>query len=172
MLQAIGALVSVPGASNTVLDASVPCATSATVALLGQEPKQLCSKSTAELLAKRAYARAAELSAPGEPFIGVACTASLRTVISSRPQCCEHKLGILSNCDPHGLPSQTCITVLSMPAGHREAAQVHRRTRCRAEQHIPTIRNVEFLEKKIKLRSSELFARQPANGRMHWAFSR
>lgn len=79
-MQAIGALVSVPGASNTVLDARVPYANSATVDLLGSEPESMCSRTTAELLAKRAYERAAQLSSPGEPIIGIACTASLRTV--------------------------------------------------------------------------------------------
>lgn len=81
--QAIGALVSAPGASNTVLDASVPYAASATRDLLGglgHEPDSLCSEYTAGRLAKRAYGRAAELSTPGEPIIGLACTASLRTV--------------------------------------------------------------------------------------------
>jgi nicotinamide mononucleotide (NMN) deamidase PncC len=83
--QAIGAMVSVPGASNTVLDASVPYAASATRDLLGglgHEPKSLCSEETAGKLAKRAYCRAAELSVPGEPIIGVACTAALKTVCS------------------------------------------------------------------------------------------
>lgn len=81
--QAIGALASAPGASNTVLDASVPYAASATMDLLGglgHEPASLCSIETVGKLAKRAYVRAAELSAPGHIIIGLACTASLRTV--------------------------------------------------------------------------------------------
>ena len=90
--QAIGALVSIPGASKTVLDASVPYAASATVDLLGglgHEPTSLCCTETVGKLAKRAYVRAAELSTPGEPIIGLACTASLRTV-------CTHPWSIKS----------------------------------------------------------------------------
>lgn len=49
---------------------------------LGHEPESLCSQDTAGRLAKRAYGRAAELSTPGEPIIGLACTASLTTVRS------------------------------------------------------------------------------------------
>jgi hypothetical protein len=76
-------MASTPGASNTVLDASVPYSASATRDLLGglgNEPESFCSKETAGKLAKRAYCRAAELSAPGEPIIGLACTAALKTV--------------------------------------------------------------------------------------------
>jgi hypothetical protein len=81
-LQAISDLLTVPGASGTVLEALVPYATEATTALLGERPKSICSAETAALLAKRAYQRAAELTGPDDgPVIGIGCTAALCTVL-------------------------------------------------------------------------------------------
>lgn len=83
-LQAISKMLEVPGASATVLEARVPYATQATQELLGQKVASFCSQETAVLLAKRAYERAAELTSPGTPILGLSCTAALSTV---RPAC-------------------------------------------------------------------------------------
>lgn len=79
-LQAISDMLTVAGASATVLEARVPYATDATQELLGQKVPSFCSQECAVLLAKKAYQRAAQLSSPGTPILGLSCTAALRTV--------------------------------------------------------------------------------------------
>ena len=75
---AIGDLLAVPGASRTVLEASVPYSADALVDYLGFEPDQSCSEATARALAMVAFERARRLS-PDDPYrlMGVGCTASL-----------------------------------------------------------------------------------------------
>lgn len=70
-----------PGASRTVLEAQVPYAASALADLLGRDPEQACSESTARAMAMAAFQRARSL-APlenQERLFGLACTASLAT---------------------------------------------------------------------------------------------
>jgi len=70
-------VLSTPGASSTVLEATVPYATSALYELLGREPEQACSPTTARQLAMAAFERAQHL---GEgTLFGFGCTASLAT---------------------------------------------------------------------------------------------
>jgi hypothetical protein len=79
--QAISDMLTVPGASATVLEARVPYAASALALLLGCAPERCSSEETATRLAQAAYRRAAALTLPGEgPLLGVSCTAALRTV--------------------------------------------------------------------------------------------
>ncbi|KXZ52323.1 hypothetical protein GPECTOR_10g955 [Gonium pectorale] len=73
-------LLSVPGASTTVLEASVPYARDSLVDVLGKEPEQYCSAATAAALAEAAYRRAANLCAFGSSFVGVGATCALATV--------------------------------------------------------------------------------------------
>jgi len=68
-------LLSVPGASATVLEASVPYASQALTEYLGAAPEQWCSAGTARRLAMQAFSRARALG--GE--FGFAVTASLAT---------------------------------------------------------------------------------------------
>ena len=84
---AIAALLAVPGASRTVLDALVPYHEPSLVDFLGYRPEQFCSADTAQAMARRARERA-EWLAPGEVVGGVACTASLAT---DRPKRGEHR---------------------------------------------------------------------------------
>jgi hypothetical protein len=84
---AVGWLLSVPGGSRTVLEAVVPYAESALCDYLGRRPESFCSSATACLLAARAHGRARRL-APGEPAVGLGCTASLA---SDRPKRGEHR---------------------------------------------------------------------------------
>lgn len=79
-MQAISDMLIVPGASATVLEARVPYATDATQELLGQKVASLCSQECAVLLARKAFQRAAHLTSPGTPILGLSCTAALRTV--------------------------------------------------------------------------------------------
>ncbi|XP_057995962.1 uncharacterized protein LOC110651460 [Hevea brasiliensis] len=75
--QALGWLISVPGATNTVLEAAVPYSRMSMVQLLGKIPTHYCSQQTAEEMALLAYNRALKLSSPGCPVLGVGFTGSL-----------------------------------------------------------------------------------------------
>ena len=77
-------LLSVPGASATVLEASVPYASQALSDYLGGEPEQWCSALTARRLAMQAFSRARGLDGD----FGFAITASLAT---NRPKRGDHR---------------------------------------------------------------------------------
>ena len=70
-------ILNTPGASATVLEASVPYANDALSDLLGRAPDQACSATTARQLAMAAYERA-QMLRQGQLF-GFGCTASLAT---------------------------------------------------------------------------------------------
>lgn len=72
-------LMSVPGASRTVLEVVIPYSDQALQELVG-EAGNAVSIDTAQALAETAYARACELR-PGvsTPVVGIACTAALVT---------------------------------------------------------------------------------------------
>jgi nicotinamide mononucleotide (NMN) deamidase PncC/nicotinic acid mononucleotide adenylyltransferase len=70
-------ILNTPGASATVLEASVPYASDALSELLGRTPEQACSATTARQLAMAAYQRA-QMLRQGQLF-GFGCTASLAT---------------------------------------------------------------------------------------------
>jgi nicotinamide mononucleotide (NMN) deamidase PncC len=78
-------LLGEPGASATVLEATVPYASAALRALLGATPEQACSEATARAMAMAAFQRALALTslepdaAGAETLFGFACTASLAT---------------------------------------------------------------------------------------------
>src|SRR4051794_18544612 len=84
---AAAALLTVPGASRTVLEVLVHYAGRSLVEFLGRAPEQFCSPDTARALARRAWQRASWL-APGEEVAGVGCTAGLAT---DRPKRGEHR---------------------------------------------------------------------------------
>ena len=86
--QAIDAILSVAGASGTVLDIQVPYASSAVVNYLGEEPRQFVSAEAALALARAAYFRAVELREEDVPVVGVACTA---TIATNRPKRGDHR---------------------------------------------------------------------------------
>ncbi|GLT43508.1 hypothetical protein SLA2020_174500 [Shorea laevis] len=85
---ALSWLISVPGASNTVLEAVVPYSTMSTIQLLGKIPAQYCSQQTAKEMALLAYNRALKLSRPGHPVLGVGFNGSLAT---TRPKLGDHR---------------------------------------------------------------------------------
>lgn len=86
--QALGLLMSVPGASNTVLECLVPYSRMSMIQLLGKVPNQFGSRQTAEDMALLAYNRALKISKPGSPVLGVGFTGSLAT---SRPKLGDHR---------------------------------------------------------------------------------
>ena len=85
--RAISSLVSVAGASRTILSAVVPYATGALVEWLGGKPDEYCSAWTARAMAMSGYLKAQQL-APDAQVCGVACTASLA---SDRPKHGPHR---------------------------------------------------------------------------------
>ncbi|KAG8652218.1 hypothetical protein MANES_06G064900v8 [Manihot esculenta] len=86
--QALGLLMSVPGATNTVLEAVVPYSRMSMIQLLGKIPTHYCSRQTAEEMALLAYNRALKLSSPGSPVLGVGFTGSLA---STRAKLGDHR---------------------------------------------------------------------------------
>ncbi|PAN29057.1 hypothetical protein PAHAL_5G197600 [Panicum hallii] len=86
--QALGWLLSVPGASSTVLEVVVPYTRASMAQLLGKMPLQFTSKQAAEDMALAAYNRALKLSGPGLQVMGVGFTGSLA---SSRPKHGDHR---------------------------------------------------------------------------------
>ena len=75
---AIGELLAVPGASNTLLSAVIPYSDNAMLDFLGYLPVQACSAATARQLAMRAWQQARSLSDSDNVF-GLACTAAFST---------------------------------------------------------------------------------------------
>ena len=86
--QAISALLTVPGASRSVLAATVPYAPEALTEWLGARPEEFCSSWTARAMAMAAFLKAREYD-PAGPTCGIACTASLA---SDRPKRGAHRL--------------------------------------------------------------------------------
>jgi len=90
---AISALLAVPGASQTVLEAVVPYSSQALVDFLRCTPEQFCSSYAARQMAMAAFRRAETLRAadPGDvrPIVGIGCTASLA---SDRPKRGAHRV--------------------------------------------------------------------------------
>jgi len=73
-------LLLVPGASRTVLEATVPYSTPALAQLVGGAPTQAVSAATAAAMAQACLRRASVLAAADAgPLLGVGCTAALAT---------------------------------------------------------------------------------------------
>ncbi|GMH01919.1 hypothetical protein Nepgr_003758 [Nepenthes gracilis] len=87
----LGWLTSVPGASNTLLEAVVPYSRMSSIQLLGKIPTHFTSQQTAEEMALLAYNRALKLSRPGAPVLGVGFTGSLAT---TRPKLGDHRFHV------------------------------------------------------------------------------
>lgn len=71
-------LLSVPGASATILDAQIPYSYEALTQLLGTKPERACSDVTARRLAMKAFLNAQKLR-PADRIFGLGVTASLST---------------------------------------------------------------------------------------------
>ena len=83
-------LLKTPGASATVLEATVPYAASALADLLKQMPEQAASETTARAMSVVAFERAKALSDSPEHLFGLGCTASLATNRRKRGQLRAH----------------------------------------------------------------------------------
>ena len=82
-VSALAELLSVPGASNTVLSAFVPYHADELSQFIGGIPDQSCSSKTARALAMAAFQRARSLETE-EPVFGLGCTAALATTRERR----------------------------------------------------------------------------------------
>ena len=78
-MQALTWLLTVPGASRTVLESRIPYAQSALQDVLQQGTSSYASVSTADSMAQAAYQQAARLSKFGSTIVGVGCTCALMT---------------------------------------------------------------------------------------------
>jgi nicotinamide mononucleotide (NMN) deamidase PncC len=88
----ISALLQVPGASASVLEAIVPYASTALADWLGGTPDHYCSERTARAMAMAAFERARRLSkAAPHTLLGIGATASLA---STRPKRGAHRIHI------------------------------------------------------------------------------
>ncbi|EFN55865.1 hypothetical protein CHLNCDRAFT_31015 [Chlorella variabilis] len=86
--QAVGWLLSVPGASRTVLDMRIPYSRASLTDVLGAPPQVYACPETAQAMARAAYRQAAKLSSFGTDIVGVGCTCALATDREKRG---EHK---------------------------------------------------------------------------------
>ncbi|KAI0491629.1 hypothetical protein KFK09_025889 [Dendrobium nobile] len=86
--QALGWLMSVPGASNTILEVLIPYSKTSMIQLLGKIPLQYSSQETVEEMAILAYNRALKLSRPGLTVVGVGFTG---TLASARTKFGDHR---------------------------------------------------------------------------------
>ena len=77
--QAITWLLTVPGASRTVLETLVPYSERSLERFLGERPRGIAYSETAETMARRAYRRAVELADANVPVVGIGCTAAIAT---------------------------------------------------------------------------------------------
>jgi nicotinamide mononucleotide (NMN) deamidase PncC len=112
--QAISTLLSVPGASRSVLEAIVPYSAEALARWLGARPEQFCSSRTARAMAVAAYQRARLLDAAAARPVGVGCTASLA---SDRPKRGPHRAYVaLQTAD------STAVFSLELTKGRRDRA--------------------------------------------------
>ena len=76
-------LLSVPGASNTILEIVIPYGYRAMENYLGWLPAKNVAQKTGECLAAAAYLRARDFSEAGEAVLGLSCTAG---IITNRPK--------------------------------------------------------------------------------------
>lgn len=77
--QAVAHLLSVAGASRTLLEAVIPYSKPSFNQFIGQTPEKYVTRTTACLLAGNAYQRARQLQSSNQPCLGIACTATIST---------------------------------------------------------------------------------------------
>ena len=77
--QSINWLLSVPGASKTVIEAHIPYANESLNHYIGEIPEQYVSESTAILMAKSAYFNGVKFHNDFSDVIGVSCTGAIST---------------------------------------------------------------------------------------------
>ena len=114
--RAIGWILSVAGASRTVLDIQVPYASSAMIEYIGAETDQFVSESTSRALAGSAYRRAIRLREGDMQVAGLSCTA---TIATDRPKRGEHRCHV-STYDSTGWDTATLTLTKGLRARDEE----------------------------------------------------
>lgn len=109
--QVVGWLTSMPGASNTLIEAVVPYSRMSMIQLLGKVPNQFASLKTAEDMALVAYNRALKFSRPGCPAMGVGFTGSLAT---THPKHGEHRFHLSTRTS-----DRLCLSTVTLSKGLR-----------------------------------------------------
>lgn len=119
--EAISSLLTVPGASQSVLLAIAPYANTALIEWLGSMPEQFCSARTARAMAMVAFEKARKLVGDSSTsdgtgkLIGVACTVSLA---SDRPKRGPHRFYVATQ----SADTTTCVHV-ELEKGSRTRAE-------------------------------------------------
>lgn len=111
---ALPVLLTVPGASRTLLEARIPYTARALQEWLGATPDRACDPETARAMAMVAYRRALQLD-PEQGRFGVACTASL---VTDRPKRGEHRVHVALQTE-----AATHLWSLVLDAGARSRAE-------------------------------------------------
>lgn len=96
--QALGWLMSVPGASSTVLEAVVPYSRMSMVQLLGKVPASFAAQETSDSMALLAYNRALKLAVTGIPVSGIGFAGALSSNASKRG---EHRCYVSARTSHH-----------------------------------------------------------------------
>ncbi len=109
---AISDLLTVPGASAFLLEATVPYLSTSLTSWLGREPEQFCSRETALTMAAVALRKAQRLDSDAAHPIGLSCTASLT---SDRPKRGEHRAWVAAQS-----LTGTWLFGLRLDKGHRD----------------------------------------------------
>ena len=110
--QAVAWLLSVGGASRTLLEVVVPYGRLSMIDLVGFEPEQFVSEATALSMAEAAFHRAEALREGDYPAVGLACTA---TIATDRPKRGEHR-GFIATWDVNGWNTYSLL----LTKGHRD----------------------------------------------------
>jgi nicotinamide mononucleotide (NMN) deamidase PncC len=119
---AVASLLEVPGASRSILEASVPYSEAAMIAWLGGRPDRFCAPETARAMAMVAFLRAHRFVGPEGPIAGVAATASLA---SDRPKRGPHRVHLAVQ-----TAEATVHQSLELRKGHRTRAAEERLVSC------------------------------------------
>ncbi|MBN2477419.1 MAG: hypothetical protein JXB62_22630 [Pirellulales bacterium] len=112
--RALAALLEMPGASRTVLEAMVPYSEPAMISLIGGRPDGFCSPRAARAMAMAAFGRAYEYAPESSP-VGLACTAGLAT---DRPKRGPHRAHVALQS-----VSRTATWSLQLEKGRRSRAE-------------------------------------------------
>jgi len=113
--QALAWLMSVPGATRTVLEVTLPYSHPSFERFLGMRPAHFVARETAVQMAAIAYRRARILAPEGTPAIGVACTAAL---VTDRPRRGEDRCHVALR-DEQGVTTYTLV----LEKGSRERGE-------------------------------------------------
>lgn len=103
--QAMNWLLNVPGASNTILDISVPYSEKAMYDFLGYMPESIVSQEAASAMAVRSFINANKYNDSSSGLIGVGCTA---TIATNREKRGDHRV-IIGICSKNDLYTFTLI---------------------------------------------------------------